>query len=152
MTRSRTWILLADGQTAKLVRQLRPDRLTRKRMSDLIFEHEQKPLREIMSDRPGRSFSSMSAHRSAMEYASDPVRDEHREFARRLAAVLGQYRRRRSFDRLIIAAEPRMLGYLRDALEPEVAETVCDEIAKDFVKLPHEALIKAIAASTTVVT
>ncbi len=104
-----------------------------------------------MSDRPGRSFSSTSRHRSSMEYGSDPVKDRHRDFARHLVEQLARHRVGDAFDRLIIAAEPRMLGYIREFLDPRLAAVVADEIPKDFVKLPHARLVEAITASTSIV-
>ena len=58
MKRTRTWILVADGGSARFVRQLRADPLTGVRLEDLQFSHERKRLGQIMSDRPGRSFAS----------------------------------------------------------------------------------------------
>lgn len=50
---------------------------------ETIFElnSEHRPLRKIMADTPGRNFTSTGPRRSAMEYHSDPVRDEIRTFA-----------------------------------------------------------------------
>lgn len=58
MKRTRTWILVADGGSARFVRQIRADPLTGVRLEDLQFSHEHKRLGQIMSDRPGRSFAS----------------------------------------------------------------------------------------------
>ena len=108
--RPRTWILLADGGTARIVRQL-------------------------------RSFASTGSRRSAMEYHSDPVRDGHQAFARRLAGELSAHRRSDDFDRLVLVAEPRMLGMLRDAFDTRVKAAIIDEIDKDLVKMPRERLV-----------
>jgi protein required for attachment to host cells len=139
--RPRTWILLADGGTARIVRQLRPNRETGDLLEDLTFTHEVAPLRELMSDRPGRSFASTGSRRSAMEYHSDPVRDGHQAFARRLAGELSAHRRSDDFDRLVLVAEPRMLGMLRDAFDTRVKAAIIDEIDKDLVKMPRERLV-----------
>lgn len=42
--------------------------------TELVLHARHKDLREIMSDKPGRSFSSVGPGRSAMEYASDPIK------------------------------------------------------------------------------
>lgn len=151
MRRSRTWLLIADGSRARLVRQLHPDRQTKGRIEDLVFVHEQKPLKDIMSDRPGRSFSSTDSRRSAMEYAADPVGESRKRFARQLAVELLSQLEADAFDRIVVAADPRMLGLIRENLDPKVRERVADEIAKDLVKLPHERLIEVIRAATPVV-
>lgn len=66
----RIWILVADGSRARIVRY----DANGKHSDDLVFEADHKQLKEIMADKPGRSFASMGAKRSAMEYHSDPVR------------------------------------------------------------------------------
>jgi protein required for attachment to host cells len=139
--RPRTWILLADGGTARIVRQLHPDRETGEQLQDLTFTHEVPHLRELMSDRPGRSFASTGTRRSAMEYRSDPVRDTRQAFARRIAEELSAHRRSDDFDRLVLVAEPRMLGMLRDAFDTRVKAAIIDEIDKDLVRLSRERLV-----------
>ena len=67
---------------------------------ELVLSTEHKDLRDIMSDKPGRSFSSVGSGRSAMEYASDPVKDATGELIE-VAAGLKPWQeavRRRGFD------------------------------------------------------
>lgn len=131
-----TWILVADGATAKVFEHSGPGTgLTA--VDGLIFEQE--PLRagEIMADRPGRSFSTGSAHgRSAMEYSSDPVAVRERRFVENVAAELERRHQQRAFDRLIIAAAPTALGDLRPALSKGLKDTIMAELPKDLTKLP----------------
>ena len=104
-----------------------------------IFEAgaEHLPLRDIMADAPGRTFASVGTRRSAMEYHSDPVRDETRKFARSLLADLDTRLSAGEFDRLVICAPPRMLGALREAMPERIAAVVRSEVAKDLTKLPE---------------
>ena len=61
-----TWVLLADGAQAKVFEHGGPGKgLTPVR--DLLFEEEPLQAREIMADKPGRSFSSVGRGRSAIE-------------------------------------------------------------------------------------
>ena len=63
---------------------------------------------------------------------------EHREgmnFAKQVAQWLEQALRDGRYERLKVAAAPRFLGLLRQALTPQVAATVLDEVSKD---LTHE--------------
>lgn len=146
MRRVRTWILIANGSSARLIRQLHTDAESGQRLEDISYEQEEKPLRQMMSDRPGRSFSSVGQHRSSMEYRSDPVRNRHRQFARHLVQALAKYRISDSFDRLVLVAEPRMLGLIRQEMDNELRELVTDEIDKDLVKLPRRALVDALSS------
>lgn len=139
------WFLIADGAHARIVRQLERDRETGGRLEDIVFDVDHKPLREIMADRPGRSFASSDTRRSAMAYHSDPVREQKIQFAAMLAGQLEEHRTASAFDRLVIVAEPRMLGLLRDALPVGLKSVVSAEIAKDLSNLPTAELYTTIA-------
>ncbi|WP_420848022.1 host attachment protein [Nitratireductor luteus] len=145
MKKPRTWILVADGAKARIVRKLACDTEIGERLDDLIYEVEHKPLRQIMSDRPGRSFESCGARRSAIEYHSDPVRDRQVRFALMLSEHLQDRHTAGQFDRLAIVAEPRMLGILRQLLPQTLKELVVSEIGKDLTKLPADKLHTALA-------
>jgi len=149
----RIWVLVADGSRARIVRN--PAQNTRDRLperietaesnEDIVFEAEHKPLREIMSDKPGRSFASEGARRSAMVYHSDPVRNQEKEFASTLIATLEERRQAGEFDRLVVVAPPRMLGLIRQQLPDALRDVVTGEIAKDYTKLGWKQLRGAIA-------
>ena len=68
--------------------------------------------------------------------SSASLDEEHGEamlFARRLGDRLAQGRQAGRFDRLRVAAAPRLLGLLRQSMTPEVANTVLEEVPKDLV-------------------
>lgn len=144
MKQTRTWILLADGARARIIRQLKADPESGERPADLTYEFQKESLREIMSDRPGRSYSSHDARRSGMEYHSDPVREREKAFADQLIAELEQHLAAGQFDRLAIIAEPRMLGLIRDRISKQLQAVVIAEIDKDLTKLPRTELVEAI--------
>ncbi|MDN3721966.1 host attachment protein [Roseibium salinum] len=62
---------------------------------------------------------------------------------------LKKHRAAADFDRLVIIAEPRMLGLLRDALPAPLKSVVNAEIAKDLSNLPAAELYTAIAGLDT---
>lgn len=140
-----TWILVADGAHARIVRQTEAKAGGRGPVDDLVFEIDHKQLGEIMSDRPGRSFASEGARRSAMEYHSDAVLAQKTRFAETLLEELAQRHAAGEFERLVIVAEPRMLGVIRQKLSPTLHQTVIAEIAKDLTKLPRQELWRAVA-------
>jgi protein required for attachment to host cells len=144
MKQPRTWILLADGAQARIIRQLKAEPESGERQADLAYEFEKDSLRAIMSDRPGRSFSSHDARRSAMEYRSDPVREQQKVFAGLLIADLEKRLQVGEFDRLAVIAEPRMLGLIRERLAKPLRDVVIAQIDKDLNRLPHAELVDAI--------
>jgi protein required for attachment to host cells len=141
------WVLVADGARARILRDaVQGVRLPSEREEEeLLFHSEQRQLREIMADKPGRSFASTGARRSAMAYHSDPVRDGERAFAAKLAEALDRRRRDGDFDELVVVAAPQMLGDLRQAFPESLREVVVAEVDKDLTKLPAHELRDAIA-------
>lgn len=140
----RTWVLVADGARARIVRQMMARTGEGEAVDDLVFEAEHKRPGEIMADRPGRAFASEGARRSAMEYHSDPEREEEARFAATLAGMLERHRAEGAFDALAIVAEPRMLGLIRQSLPGPLRDIVESEVAKDLTKLPAAKLRAAI--------
>lgn len=138
MRKTEIWVLLADAARARLVRHPEHAGNMEQAPVETIFEvsAEHRPLRDIMADAPGRSFASIGARRSAMEYHADPVRDETRRFALSLLSDLEARRGAGDFDQLVICAPPRMLGLLRELMPTGLASVVRAQVAKDFTKLP----------------
>jgi len=136
-----TWILLLDGAQAKVFSHEGPGTgLTPVR--DLMLEEEPLKAREIMADKPGRSFSSGSDGRSAMEYSSDPVDVREARFVKSVAEVLDGKRQQSAFGKLVIAAAPAALGDLRAVLSDQVKAAVIAEMPKDLTNLPTDQLEK----------
>lgn len=130
-----TWILIADGATAKVFEHTGPGRGLQA-VDDLMFEQTPMKAGEIMADRPGRAFASTGPGRSAMEPSSDPVAVRERQFVEGVADVLEQRRQSHAFDRLIVVAAPTALGDLRPAFSKALRDTIVAELPKDLTKLP----------------
>ena len=136
-----TWILLADGAQAKVFKHTGPGSgLTA--VTDLMFEEEPKKAREIMADKPGRSFSSSSDGRSAMEYSSDPVQVREARFVKSVAEALERKLQESAFSRLIVCAAPTALGDLRGAMSDRLKQAIVAEKDKDLTNLPTSQLEK----------
>lgn len=107
---------------------------------ELVLRSESRKLREIMSDRPGRSFASQGGgRRSAIEYAGDPIAEDQQEFIRQIIALLESHRRAGEIQRLAVFAEPDMLGHLRQMMPPILSEMVIREVPKNLLHLsPHD--------------
>jgi protein required for attachment to host cells len=107
---------------------------------ELVLHCEHKDLREIMSDKPGRSFSSVGPGRSAMEYASDPIKDAKIGFAKQAVNLLQDHFLNQKFAHLAIFASPEMLGILRENLTPDLARVLIVEVPKNLLHEPAQRL------------
>lgn len=134
-----TWILIADGATAKVFEHTGPGNGLVV-VDDLMFEQQPLKAGEIMADRPGRSFSSVGSGRSAMEPTSDPVAVRERRFVENVAEELERKHQQHAFDRLIIAAAPTALGDLRPVFSKSLRDTIVAELPKDLTNLPTSQL------------
>ncbi len=131
-----TWVLIADSSRARIL-------CTKSRLEDLVpvedkvFRNTHPRLRDILSDRPGRTFDSVGAGRHAMAYSSDARREDERAFAVRLGDALQESLRSNAFDQLVVVAPPKMLGDLRDKLPADVRKVIKAEVAKDLTHVPN---------------
>ncbi|WP_432283724.1 host attachment protein [Aminobacter sp. BA135] len=146
MKSKKTWILVADGARARIIQQIDGDNKEDQGLpEELVFELAHKQMREIMSDKPGRSFSSLGRRRSAMDYASNPEREQEVQFARMLMDELEGHYADHEFDHLVLVAERRMLGALRRSLPRGLLPALVKEVAKDLTKLPKLQLMEAVS-------
>ncbi|MDX1711427.1 MAG: host attachment protein [Rhodovibrionaceae bacterium] len=136
----RTWILVADGEHARFLENMGPGKgLQDAPLKDMDADIPQS--REIVTDRPGRSFDSHGQGRHAME----PIqyrRFEEQRFAGEVAQILDKAAATDSFDRLVLVAPPKTLGDLRKKLNDNTTKLVHAEIDKDLVNAPDEHLHK----------
>ena len=138
MKRIITWILVADGSQARLFCNDGPGRGVAPLSDDLLTGCNLAG-REIMSDRPGRTFDSVGQGRHAKEPRTDPREVEKRRFAHTLAAMLEDGLKQGRFDCLVLVAPPKALGQLRDQLSKSLRDRVSAELAKDLMQTPlHE--------------
>lgn len=135
MKKTVTWVLIADGAQARVLENTGPGKGL-KQVEGLDWTIETLQAQDIVTDRPGRSFSSVGSGRSAMEPKTDPVAHRETEFVKAVAATLDRKHQSGAFDRLVVAAAPIALGDLRKALSPAVKKTVVAELNKDLTNLP----------------
>lgn len=140
MKKTVTYILVADGARARLYanhgvgKGLQPvSGATHK--ADL-HHHD----REILTDKPGRSFSSVGPGRSAIEPHTEWHRFEKHKFAREMAKVLDAAAASKAFDRLILVAPPATLGDLRMELGDATRKLVTAELPKDLTRHAEQEL------------
>jgi protein required for attachment to host cells len=115
MKPTRTWILIADGARARVVENLGPGKGVSE-VPGMEFSQPAERNRDIMSDRPGRTFESANNSRHGMEPPSDPKRMAEADFVAGLASMLDEKLKAGAFDRLVLVAAPQALGDIRKAL------------------------------------
>ncbi|MCA1442872.1 host attachment protein [Ensifer sp. IC4062] len=142
--RNRIWILAADGNTARILKDVNLLKDGRQQPEVETYEIETKRARDIMADKPGRSHSSVGYGRSAMEYSTDPVREEQHRFAMEIAGKLDHYALEHAFENLVICAAPKTLGDLRKLLSHQVKERTLAEIDRNCVAVPTDQLIATV--------
>ncbi|MBC7478019.1 MAG: host attachment protein [Pseudorhodobacter sp.] len=114
--------------------------------AELVLRSEARNLRDIMSDKPGRLVTSNGGvRRSGMDYASNPIAEDQREFVRQIIALLESHRRAGDFDRLAIFAEHEMLGHLRQLMPETLADLVVREVPKYLLHYSVQELAEMVA-------
>lgn len=136
-----TWIMVADGTKAHIYLYRGPNHPL-ERIPGGVFTHINKPSRELARSDRGRTMERVLytgiGRLSAYERPTDPHTYEKYLFAKELVAFLEE--QADSFDRLIIAAAPKVLGDLRHLLPDPVREKVSAELHKDLTNTPEQDL------------
>jgi protein required for attachment to host cells len=141
---SKTWALVLNGSRCRVLRGVSRD--GDDLPVELVLRSEFRNLRDIMSDKPGRSFSSAGGgRRSSIEYGSDPVAEDQREFIRQVIALLESHRRAGEFDRLAVFAEHEMLGHLRQLMPKTLSDLVIREVPKNLLHLSEKELAEVVS-------
>ncbi len=132
------WIVVADGGRARVLKA--NEGMTKLDMAlDYELVADRRPSRDIDADRPGRTRDRAAQGRHAYEPPTDPHEHEKIEFARKIARLLDEERKKLAYDELILVAAPKMLGLLRETLPRETLKLLRAEVPKDFSKLKlHE--------------
>jgi protein required for attachment to host cells len=127
-------VMVGDGSRALFLR----NRGTRAHL-DLVLERQLEqdnpPTREQGTDRPGRKPGGDGVSRSAVG-ETDLHQLAEEKFAARIADDLYRMGHAQEFVALVVVAPPRMLGDLRAAMHPEVAQRIVAEVPKDLTAHP----------------
>ena len=134
MKATRTWIVVADGATARLFENRGPGRGMAP-LSDGEMHGPHAATRELGSERPGRVHDRKGPGRHAMAPRADWHAQQKQDFLKAVAARLDHAAAGKAFDRLILVAPAKALGELRRALGREAAARVAGELPKDLTKV-----------------
>lgn len=144
MKHTKTWVLVADAGSARVLEQLGPkDGLTL--VEGLDLEHPIPKSSDMVRDALPRTFDSVGPGRHAITPKSDPHRAEKRNFARELAHTLDAGLSRKAYDRLVIIAPPQMIGDLRPELSDAVRSHLKQELLLDLASAPISEIARRLA-------
>jgi protein required for attachment to host cells len=142
------WVLVCDGRRAVLFQNV-GDRVYPKLETRETLQHDAPKTSDLGTDEPGRLFSPADGRRSATE-PTDLHWQEEQRFLTSVARQLDHYATDHHIKDLVIAAPPRALGALREALSHQLRALIRAELDKDYVALPayeiEKHLAKALAA------
>jgi protein required for attachment to host cells len=136
-------VFVADGCKALFLRNEGDEEFPNLKTETVFLDHNP-PTREQGTDKPGRSYASIGPGRSAFEPTDWHDLEQHR-FARSVANALERLVRERQVKALLIAAPPRTLADVRQALHKDVKARIIAEVAKDFTKQPVYEIEKHLA-------
>ena len=147
-----TWVVVADGEKYLLLR----NRGDREHMHLEVVDHADSPnppAHELSTDRAGRQHDAkrdMSGRVEAWGKSAMEQTDWHRvaearhadDLAGRLADWAGEGR----FRQLVVVADPRSLGTMRNGYDDALRSVIVAEIAKDLTNLPLAGIEASIRA------
>lgn len=141
---SSTWILLAHRSGARILANPGPGKGLQP-VEEIPHPEGRLKNQDFDADKPGRAFDSHGTARHAMEREHPPVEQAAIAFAKRLAEHLERARAAGRYDRLVLVAEPRFLGWLRESLSPETAQRVLASVDKDLADTDPRTLPERLA-------
>ena len=128
------WVVVCDGTKALVLENAGDAKFPNLKTIE-VFEQKALSTRELGSDAPGRSHSSLGHGRSSVEQ-TDWHDQAERSFLMQLVKHLDSAITAGKVTSLIVVAPPRALGVIRPAYSHALRAAVRAELDKDFVKLP----------------
>lgn len=133
----RIWVMVADRHKARIF--TKPDgHLEQIGEAFPVFKHKNTPKNAV-----GRAFSSASHYiRHCLSYRLGGDMKSARQFVCDISTFLEEADQENAFDRLVLAASPKMLGDFRKSLGAQVQGKIIAEVNKDLTKMPEKKLME----------
>lgn len=125
------WVVVASSTRCRIFTQAKHS-APLQQVDELEHPEGRLRRRDLVSDRPGRTFDSAGPGRHAMGQPVNPIEQENIRFAKTVAARIDEGRKREAFDRLVLVADPRFLGLLRHGLTPATRHRLTTEVDKNL--------------------
>lgn len=90
---------------------------------------------ELTSDKPG-SYGTSHATRGQFSFSHDPHKEEHLQFAKKIAEFLEHTKNENKYEEFILCAEAGFQGLIKEALSEHVQYSLLRTISKDYIPLP----------------
>lgn len=145
LIRTGEWVVVCDGAKALVLENVGDTKFPNLKTIE-VFEHKDLPTRELGTEKPGRTMSSVGHGRSAYQQTDWHQQAEEAfltDLVHHLDAALGAGKAKS----MIIVAPPRALGVLRPAYTSALKDAVRAEVDKDFVKMPVHEIEKHLSGS-----
>jgi protein required for attachment to host cells len=134
----RLCFVIADGGHARFVQPAENNALRTIEAMDSIDAHKHD--RDLVSDRPGRTFESASATRHAYAPRHDPHDTAKDRFTSLVAAKINEDSAAELFNEIVLVAPARVLAELTHGLDASVKAKIRGSLANDLVKTPDDEL------------
>jgi protein required for attachment to host cells len=131
-----TWIIVADNSRARIF-TTESSSSPLQEMEDLTHTESRMHDREITQDLSGRHNKKAAGIIAGHLYdpATDPKKYEASQFAHQVIRYLEDAYNVNRFDRLLIIAEPSMLGFLRKEMPEQIKKLIAFELDKNITRL-----------------
>lgn len=151
-----TWVLIADGKKACIyslghINHRMPVFSSHDKQNEIRTELSMVPGAEWKAESPniyemgnhllGRTFASVGKSRSAIEPRTDPCQEVKQSFMKNIAQRLEEALGNKSFDQIVLAAPPKMLGELKKHLSKHVSDHVLASVDKDLTHCRPDQLL-----------
>ncbi len=150
---TKTCIVIADGIRARFISVDAPTdvdldggpRLVEHR--DLVNPEGDLPERELHSDRSGRAHGAPGGSAHGLDDHHGQRAERSRRFAQRVAEAIEHFVVEQEARHLLLVAPPRLLGYLRPAMDRKrLAGVSVTDIGEDLSRMPLQELQEVLAA------
>lgn len=138
------WVVVCDGAKALVLENIGDAKFPNLKTRE-VYEQKDLPTRELGSDKPGRTHSSVGHGGSAVKQTDWHEQSEH-AFLTHLVERLDADVTAGKVKSIIMVAPPRALGVIREAYSHALRGAVRSEVDKDFVKMPVGEIEKHLTA------
>jgi protein required for attachment to host cells len=146
-----TWIVIADGNRAHVVRQVGVGKPLEAVPGEDFLNPEPQRTRDLGTDKPGRAFDSNGLGQRHGYEQIDWHRFEKQKFAKTIAEHLERAAETKAFDKLVLVAPPEILGELRANLGKHGMAKIAGTIGKDLTHVPIPGLAEHLDGTVRVV-
>jgi protein required for attachment to host cells len=140
---SKYWILVADGGHARIL-ELRKKPREFHQVQELVSESLHLSSRDMVSDTSGRAFHVKGPSSHSKRQRSDAHDLAEQAFSRMLVEKLEKAANLKAFEHLVLIADPKTLGRVRQYMSKALSGMVTNELNLDVVGMPLDLLHKKV--------